>query len=1288
MPTIKIPTAHLFVAIFVFFFATTASALNDLPQLSTIETAAIEYTENQGAVFITELITVEDTENDNIDGATITITGNYQAGSDFLDYTETNGISGFYNNGTLTLTNGASPADYTAALRAVKFRNDSDNPVTDSRTITFTVMGGNSVQRTINITAVNDLPSVSGITVSANEDQPVLFTQAHFTDAFTDVDGTLSKIRVETLPANGLLKLNGTNITVNQEIASASLSQITFEPNSNWFGNTSFTWNGSDGEAYATQNATVSITVNTVNDLPSVSEITVSANEDQPVLFTQANFTDAFTDVDGTLSKIRVETLPANGLLKLNGTNITINQEIASASLSQITFEPNSNWFGNTSFTWNGSDGEAYATQNATVSITVNTVNDLPSVSGITVSANEDQPVLFTQAHFTDAFTDVDGTLSKIRVETLPANGLLKLNGTNITVNQEIASASLSQITFEPNSNWFGNTSFTWNGSDGEAYATQNATVSITVNTVNDLPSVSGITVSANEDQPVLFTQAHFTDAFTDVDGTLSKIRVETLPANGLLKLNGTNITINQEIASASLSQITFEPNSNWFGNTSFTWNGSDGEAYATQNATVSITVNTVNDLPSVSGITVSANEDQPVLFTQAHFTDAFTDVDGTLSKIRVETLPANGLLKLNGTNITVNQEIASASLSQITFEPNSNWFGNTSFTWNGSDGEAYATQNATVSITVNTVNDLPSVSGITVSANEDQPVLFTQAHFTDAFTDVDGTLSKIRVETLPANGLLKLNGTNITINQEIASASLSQITFEPNSNWFGNTSFTWNGSDGEAYATQNATVSITVNTVIDLPSVSGITVSANEDQPVLFTQAHFTDAFTDVDGTLSKIRVETLPANGLLKLNGTNITVNQEIASASLSQITFEPNSNWFGNTSFTWNGSDGEAYATQNATVSITVNTVNDLPSVSGITVSANEDQPVLFTQAHFTDAFTDVDGTLSKIRVETLPANGLLKLNGTNITINQEIASASLSQITFEPNSNWFGNTSFTWNGSDGEAYATQNATVSITVNTVNDQPVLQGIVLSTNEDVVLPFTESNFTNAFSDIESSLSKIKIVTLPTNGTIKLGGTAIAENTEVSVGNLSTLTYTPTENWNGTDAFAWNGSDGTDYAIANASVTITVIAVNDAPTVSSFGVSGNEDVRLYISQANFLSHFSDLDGNTLSTIKFTELPQNGNLKLINSNIAENQEIAFGDIPNLNFAPDLNWNGSTTCKWTGSDGIVFASAPAELTLTIIAVNDLPSVSGITVSANEDQPVLFTQAHFTECIYRY
>jgi hypothetical protein len=80
MPTIKIPTAHLFVAIFVFFFATTASALNDLPQLSTIETAAIEYTENQGAVFITELITVEDTENDNIDGATITITGNYQAG--------------------------------------------------------------------------------------------------------------------------------------------------------------------------------------------------------------------------------------------------------------------------------------------------------------------------------------------------------------------------------------------------------------------------------------------------------------------------------------------------------------------------------------------------------------------------------------------------------------------------------------------------------------------------------------------------------------------------------------------------------------------------------------------------------------------------------------------------------------------------------------------------------------------------------------------------------------------------------------------------------------------------------------------------------------------------------------------------------------------------------------------------------------------------------------------------------------------------------------------------------
>ena len=60
--------------------------------------------------------------------------------------------------------------------------------------------------------------------------------------------------------------------------------------------------------------------------------------------------------------------------------------------------------------------------------------------------------------------------------------------------------------------------------------------------------------------------------------------------------------------------------------------------------------------------------------------------------------------------------------------------------------------------------------------------------------------------------------------------------------------------------------------------------------------------------------------------------------------------------------------------------------------------------------------------------------------------------------------------------------------------------------------------------------------VTQPTNGTV------------VITGGGTGLTYTPDANFTGTDSFTYTVSDGA-FATDTATVSVTVTAVNDAPT-------------------------------------------------------------------------------------------------------------------------------------------
>ena len=143
------------------------------------------------------------------------------------------------------------------------------------------------------------------------------------------------------------------------------------------------------------------------------------------------------------------------------------------------------------------------------------------------------------------------------------------------------------------------------------------------------------------------------------------------------------------------------------------------------------------------------------------------------------------------------------------------------------------------------------------------------------------------------------------------------------------------------------------------------------------------------------------------------------------------------------------------------------------------------------------------------------------------------------------------------------------------------------VTTNEDSAHTFIASEFN--FSDADGdTLSNVRIVTLPASGkgTLALSGTPVTANQVVAATNIGTLAYTPPENANGTGyaSFTFKVSDGTAESAADYTMTITVTAVNDAPTVANTITDQPATVGTAFSYAFPANTFSDADtGDTLT---------------------------------------------------------------------------------------------------------
>ena len=283
-------------------------------------------------------------------------------------------------------------------------------------------------------------------------------------------------------------------------------------------------------------------------------------------------------------------------------------------------------------------------------------------------------------------------------------------------------------------------------------------------------------------------------------------------------------------------------------------------------------------------------------------------------------------------------------------------------------------------------------------------------------------------------------------------------------------------------------------------------------------------------------------------------------------------------------------------------------------------------------------DTGGTLdpASVAITGNPAHG-------QVSVDPETG-----EVTYHPNLDYYGNDNFSYTVDDDQGAASNEATVAITLVSVNDPPVLTGIPdVTFEEDSVFTLTLNSYV---SDVDHSVNQINFLAdviearlmFPEEGnrhieidpsdlivSIDPATHAAVFTTSVDSSGIFTVVFTAVDD---------SGATDTD------TISVTIAPLNDPPVISALPyIEFREDHTLHYPVADWYPFVSD--------------PETPDLSLSFNVINGSQVSTDCYLDSCYFRASENWFGPDTLWLVVSDGL--AVDTAALFVEVAPVNDPP-----------------------------
>lgn len=591
--------------------------------------------------------------------------------------------------------------------------------------------------------------------------------------------------------------------------------------------------------------------------------------------------------------------------------------------------------------------------------------------------------------------------------------------------------------------------------------------------------------------------------------------------------------------------------------------------------------------------------------------------------------------------------------------------------------------------------NVLPTIASITISYDE-------------AVRKTDNTeLTDTNIDSLVTLRYNTSYGAPIAFDATI-SADKQTVTITPTSGFSTNQTIyvaiagLEDFSDNPA-ANLNATFTTVSNVPPTLTTFADPVDSVLEDTEVEITFAELATKGNeaDSDGTVSSFAVKSV-ISGTLKIGTSSASASAFHASNNYiingtNKAYWTPNTNAFSSSATT------EAFA---VTAVDNVGSESNTPVTVRVNVSAVDDAPVatdllaivpvgsqqLFSQ--FSPTYSDADGHQAvAIEMLSLPTHGSFEkyINGTWQTVSGVSASNPLTIFMNELTTYRYNtinatsgqSSSVNWRvitASDSSSSATwlvsntATGTILVQDSNSNSAPVIS---LSQTSATI---TEDNHTSTISmvisDDATPTALMPFVVLSSNPRLlDATGVSFERSQTTTAGDTFRLVFTPKADAYGTATLTLGTSDGNKSTFTQFSLTVT--AVNDTPTTSSFEKSVAMNTAFCFSQINPTTIYSDshdanantntgiININTATVAQavtanllpkyfvIESTPNHGSLTLNNTLLTAGSTVDILDLSCLVYIPDTNYAGTDSFWWhavdeapNGAAGIQSASTAA------------------------------------------